>query len=313
MVVAVTRRDFLARTGVLGAASVAAQVLAAPAARAQAGDALLAPVLAELSPALQQLAHDAIAALGVFVIPGPDPWSVQQGLTDEQPGAVEADNPRFLLDILDFDFVPLSDTGARALTQALATATVDLPLPPEVNELLQPFLDGSSNLDDLLLPFTTNDQVIPVGLVIALYLNYAASLVNPAAVVPVPFTAPFANLTWEEKAAALEMIETQQPELLAGIDSNLPEPVDETVSGLLKFAAGALLEYAAYGSLTEFAMFDPDDPPRLRDRPVGWQLTGYQPGRLESVHGWDELLGYHNGVQAVEGSWQRGDGVFADG
>lgn len=313
MVVAVSRRDFLVRTGALGAAAVAGQALAAPVARAQTGDALLSPVLGQLNPALQQLAYDAIAALGVFVLPGSDPWSVQQRLTDARPGAIDADNPRFLLDILDFDFVPLSDTGARAVTQALATATSDLPLPPEVADLLDPFLDGASTLDDLLLPLTANNQVVPVGLIISLYLNYAASLTNPAAVVPAPFTAPFANLTWEEKGLALEMIETQQPELLAGIDSNLPEPVDETVSGLLKFAVGALLEYVAYGSLTEFAMFDPDDPQRLRDHPVGWLLTDYQQGRLESVHGWDEMLGYHNGVQAVEGSWQRGEGVLSDG
>lgn len=314
MAMTLSRRNFLARTGVLGATIVAAQggLRLAPA-LAQGADDVLGPVFSGLNPALQQLGIDAIAGLGAFLVPGPDDYSVQQGLTDDRPGAVAAENHNFLINILDFDFVPLSDTGARAMTQALVTATTDIGLPQEIIDALGPeLLGGADSFDDLIIQLAESDQTIPTGLVIAMYLNLAASQVNPASLIPSPFTAPFANLTWEEKGAALQAIEEQHAGTIDMLDSNLPQPVEVTASGLIKFAIGALLEYVGFGTYTEYAMFDPDNPMTLKGRPVGWEISNYNPGRLQSRDGWDDFIGYYGDVQDVEGSWQRGEGVLSN-
>jgi hypothetical protein len=68
------------------------------------------------------------------------------------------------------------------------------------------------------------------------------------------------------------------------------------VSGLLRFAAGALLEYAAFGSYSEFGVFDPATR-TVTKRAVGWDLSHYTPG----VDGWDELKGYYQGRKKVTG------------
>jgi hypothetical protein len=134
--------------------------------------------------------------------------------------------------------------------------------------------------------------------------------VSPAALAG-PFISPFANLPWEGKGAAFAMIEEQHAALVAAIDGNLPQPLDESVSGLLRFVPGALLEFTAFGTFSEFHQLDRSvDPMRLQGRPVGWDLTRYQEGMLEAGRGWDELLGYHKDVRAVSGSWDNGEGVL---
>ncbi|HEX9767108.1 MAG TPA: twin-arginine translocation signal domain-containing protein, partial [Nitriliruptorales bacterium] len=292
MAMSLSRRNFLVRTGVLGAMVATAQSGLRLPAFAQSADDLLGPVFSNLNPALQQLGIDAISGFSAFVVPGPDAYSEQQGLTEPRPGAVAALNPQFLIDVLDFDFVPLSDTGARAVTQALVTATTDIGIPQDLIDAIGlPALDGATTFDDLIIQLFENDQTIPTGLVIAMYLNLAASQVNPASMVPAPFTAPFANLSWADKGAAVQAIEEQHAGLAEMLDANLPEPVEVTVSGLIKFAIGALLEYAAFGTYTEYAMFDPDNPMTLKGRPVGWEISGFQPGQLTSGEGWDEFLG----------------------
>ena len=297
-----SRRSFLARTGLLAAAATAPGLLTQRVAGAQPVDDVLDALLPGLDPVLQALSVDAFSGLGAFVIPSTDPYSVAQGVTDPAPGAIAAEQPRFLLDALDKKFLPIPDTAARSLTEAFLTNATALPLPPELLDLLP---DGADQLDELLLALLENDHVVPTGLVIAMYLNFAATLVDVASVAG-PFVAPFANLPWADKGAALAMIEQQHPDLVSALDANLPQPLEDSVSGLLRFAAGALLEFTAFGAFSEFHQLDRTiDPLRLQGRPVGWELTGFQPGMLERGRGWDELIGYHNGVRAVEGSWDR--------
>ena len=304
----ISRRTFLARTGVL-AAAVAATGLAWPGrlARARGADDLLEPLLPGLDPVLQALTVDTISGMSAFVVPSTDPYSVAQGLTDPRPGAVAAENPRFMLDALDKRFLPIPDTAARALAEGFLTSASAIPLP---SELVGPLQGGADGLDELLLGVLENDQVVPTALVIAMYVNFAASLVDPASVAGT-FISPFANLSFAEKGAAFAMIEEQHADLVQGIDSQLPEPLDESVSGLLHFVPGALLEFIAFGTYSEFHQLDRSvDPRRLQGRPVGWEISGFQEGMLERGHGWDELLGYHKGVRAVDGSWDNGEGVL---
>lgn len=303
----ISRRTFLARTGVLAAALATGGLAWVRPAEGQAADDLIGPLLEGLDPILQALTVDTISGMSAFVVPSTDPYSVAQGLTDPRPGAIAAENPRFMIDALDKKFLPIPDTAARSLAESFLTSASAIPLPDELVDLLQ---QGADGLDDLLLGVLENDHAVPTALVIAMYFNFAASLVNPASVAGT-FISPFANLQWAEKGAAFAMIEEQQTDLVEAIDSNLPQPLDESVSGLLRFVPGALLEFIAFGTYSEFHQLDRDvDPLRLQGRPVGWELSGYQTGMLQAGHGWDELIGYHKGVRAVEGSWDNGEGVL---
>jgi hypothetical protein len=307
MAVSLSRRSFLARTGLLAAGVAVGHGLVRPSgARAQSADDLLGPLLEGMDPVLAAMAVDALAGIGAFVVPSTDDYSVAQGVTDDRPGAIAAENPAFLLDALDKKFLPFPDTAAAALAQAFLTGTTALPLP---GELAAGLLEVADQVDAALNTLIDNDQTVPTSAVIAGYFNFVATMVDPSSIAG-EFTAPFANLSWEDKAEVFRMIEEDHADLAAQIDGDLDEPMSDSVSGLLKFVPGALLEFAAFGSYSEFHVYDRDaDPMRLADRPVGWQLTGYQEGMLSAGQGWDEFLGYHKGVRDVAGSWDRGEGV----
>jgi hypothetical protein len=134
--------------------------------------------------------------------------------------------------------------------------------------------------------------------VIALMLNFLATEVKPASVVgPIP-TSPFANLSFADKARAFEALEAADSNLLATLDRNAPEPLRGSLSGLLKFVGGALQEFGAYLSYTEWGVYDPRTKTVSR-RPVGWDLSNYMPGRTTPADGWDELIGYFEGRQST--------------
>ena len=80
---------------------------------------------------------------------------------------------------------------------------------------------------------------------------------------------------------------------LFGWPSLLPTPALLSMywfAGAIELVGGALLEFASFGSHNEWAVLDPSGG-TLRGRPVGWQLSGYQP--RGPVEGWDEFLGYY--------------------
>lgn len=82
-----TRRSFVTR---LGAAIAMAQVSGA------------AALLSSASSAAAQTPPDAaLEALLAFVVPGPDPFSVAQGVTDPAPGGVDAGVLTALIETLD--------------------------------------------------------------------------------------------------------------------------------------------------------------------------------------------------------------------
>ena len=60
---------------------------------------------------------------------------------------------------------------------------------------------------------------------------------------------------WNELAQGLRGSDAFA-DLVHGIDSNLSEPLDESVSGLLHFVPGALLEFIAFGTYSEFHQLD---------------------------------------------------------
>ena len=57
-------------------------------------------------------------------------------------------------------------------------------------------------------------------------------------------------------------------------------------------------EFAAFGAYAEWHALD-GTTRTLTERPVGWQLTNYQPDG--PVEGWDELIGYYQDRREVDG------------
>lgn len=285
------RRALLARMGVLGAAA-AIPALAAPS--AATSPSALSPLVGLLRPVLAELSRDTIRGLVVMVCPGPDAFSRAQGTPRDEPGALEARGDDFMIASLD-GFVPFPDQLATPLAAALSTAVDDigLPLPPG---LLPPLFPPVWTLDQVLQELLENDETLPLSLVVALLLNVVATQVNPLALNG-PFLSPFARLSLDEKCRAFELLEGPDADLVALLDAGLPEPLRSSISGLLRFLAGALLEFSAFGSYNEWGVYD-GAARELTDRPVGWQLSGYQPDGV--VDGWDDFIGYYEGRTEVE-------------
>lgn len=287
-----SRRDFLIRTGLVTAfLTVLGQGgIGAMRALAQTPDDLK-PLLDQIKAVLEQLSRDTIGGLAAFVVPGDDPYSVAQGVTVPGPGAVGAKMIDFLLASAD-DFVPFPDRNTSAIGVALSKG---LPFPAEIAGI--PFT-ATDQLDEAMRTYAENNQTVPLSLVFALAMNQLAVAVNPASLAGT-FTSPFANLSWDDKIAAWEMFEQANPDMVATIDGALPEPQTESVSGVIRFAAGALVEFAGFGTYTEYSAFDPATR-TLTGRPVGWALSGYLP-QNRSVDGWDEFKGYFQGrTKAVD-------------
>lgn len=302
--VSLSRRRFLAATGVLTTAAAASQLPGFAGrwpASAQSADDVLGPLLGDaVGPLLRTLAHDTIAGLVAFVVPGPDAYSQAQGVTEDTGGGVASKGPEFLLEALD-QFLPLPDSYLQAFAAAMITgsASAPLPIPPELGAGLN---ELTSTVDQALLALTENDQHVPVSLAFALLINFTATLAHPEAIAGGTFLSPFANLDFAGKMDTWRMLEEDTAGVLAQLDGELPEPMADSLSGLVEFAGGALVEFAGFGSFTEWGVFDRDTG-TVSERPVGWETTNYLPGRTTPVDGWDELLGYYRGARAVQGSW----------
>lgn len=180
-----TRRQFLLRGGLLGAAVVVAEAsLRFPAGAIEP----LSPGLAR--QALQQLARDTISGLVVFAVPGSDAYSRAQGVTSRTPGALDARAEQLVLDALD-NFLPFPAHLASPLAAALATGTSDARLDPAVSSLASGLQETASRLDGALAIVLANDEAVPLSALVSLLLNFVATSVDPQAVLG-PFPAsPF--------------------------------------------------------------------------------------------------------------------------
>jgi hypothetical protein len=257
-------------------------------------------------PALDLLTRDTYSGLAVFGVPGPDRYSAAQGLASPSPGGVEAGAPALLQHTLDF-FISWPDAYVHALTAAFTTGVSELPIPSELlGGLLAPLEAVGATLDDVIQLALRNDRTLPVSLALALLMNVAATQVRPTAVVGPVAGSPFANLSHAEKAQAFQRIEQADPALVALIDAQAPEPLNEGASGLLRFAGGVLLTFTNFAAYTEFAVFDRDSGQAVR-RPVGWDNSRYMPGRTTPADGWAELLGYYQGRRAVSTAPEYGE------
>jgi hypothetical protein len=286
------RRAFLARIGLLGAAFGAGGLIPRSAWANVPGIDPVGNLVGLLGPALRELGRDTWNGFTVFVVPGPDAYSHAQGTPRTDPGAMEARAPDFIMGALD-DFLPVPRSLVQPVLTAVATGLSDsgialpagiVPLPAEV-----------ATLDRALRKLIATDSAVPLSVAVAMLLNLLATQVDPLAVQG-PFRSPFARLSYPEKARAMALLEGPDSDLVALLDTEFPQPLRSSVSGLLKFVGGALLEFAAFGAYSEFAVYDARSR-SLTARPVGWQLTGFNPPR--GSDGYDDLIGYYQGRREV--------------
>ncbi|WP_437760061.1 hypothetical protein [Sorangium sp. So ce1389] len=294
-----SRRALLARLGALGAALCSSALLLPscaepPPPEPETGAGSSALLLDDIRAVLAEIARDTLNGLTTFVVPGGDAYSRAQGTLHSQPGALEADTTDFLMETLD-RFVAFPDQVARPVGAALATALAGsgFRLPLTLGSLLGGLL---FTVDGALRRLLENDESIPLSVAMAMLLNVAALQINPLSVNG-PFLSPFARLSFADKAKVFRALEGPDAALVALLDGGLPQPLRASVSGLLRFVSGALLELSAFGAYGEWAVFD-EHTRTLSARPIGWQLTGYQPDG--PVEGWDDLLGYYQGRTGAE-------------
>ena len=108
---ALSRRTFLTRAGMAGAAAALAQI---PAFLARQGW-LEAALAAE-----SDVTRDTINALAAFVVPGPDAYSKAQGQSSRTPGGIAARTPEAVIELLD-RFVGTSEGPTLPSSGGVAT------------------------------------------------------------------------------------------------------------------------------------------------------------------------------------------------
>jgi hypothetical protein len=284
-VTSLTRRGFLVRAGVLGAALA----LPAPARALVAGP---EPAGQLLAPALRLLAQDTLRGFVVWVVPGGDAYSRAQQLVSPTAGAIEAGADAFLLEGLD-RLLPFPDTVLSPVAAALARGTAE-----ELGGGLDVPRELARSLDTALSAALANDDEVPLAAVVAMLFNLLACRVDPVAAAASPFPAsPYAGLTHAAKTEVHRVLEEDVAELAAALDTDVPEPQRASLSGLLRLLGATLPGFTAFGAYSEVGVFD-SATRTATARPVGWDNTQFSPGRLTPADGWDELIGPYRGMRS---------------
>ena len=205
------RRGFLQSSGLAAAAVSLLQ-----------GGAVVAALTQNARAAGPDLVHDALNGLLAFIVPGPDSYSVAQGVSTAEPGGVGAGVAEVLMRTLDLTvpFVPQFSATVVAILESLAGA------------------------------------------------------VHPSP--PGPFASAFARLSFAEKAAVFQIM-------------------DSTAS--LASLGGVLPAFVAYLCYSDAGAFDLSTR-QLTGQPVGWTICNYS----GVADGRNELRGYLGHRRSAEGA-----------
>jgi len=207
------RRTFLARLGLLGA--VAGGSLVLPNAAGVAAASTTQELLPLLRQILAEMTRDTFNGLAVFIAPGPDPYSVAQGVPYPAPGGIEARTPEFLITMFD-ELVTLPGDLDRALAGGLAA--VPFPNPDDLPDVPPDTVHSVVEAVQIIL---TGPDLLPLSQIIGLLLNTVATLVSPASATG-DFLSPFARLAFGHKAAVASLLEDRAPGRPAGISVHSP-------------------------------------------------------------------------------------------
>ncbi len=292
------RRTFLARAGVLGLALSAPPGLLSAAHANPTGDAVEA-LVRWLRPELRSLAAETHDALAAFSLPGDDRFSRRQHLSRPAPGGIATRCGRFLMETID-GYLPVPD---RVWVPTLVQSTrvlgdVPAPLPPELRSL---GLAEAQRLDRALEIVLTNDETLPASIVTALLLNVTATIQVPAVLWRSGGVAPFAKLSWNEKARVFRDFESPNPKIVVlvrrsgALDGWLVDALD----GLITYLAMAMLALSADGHYSEQSQYDRRTK-QLQGRPISWDQCGYLANTQVPPDGHPEFLGYYQDRMAVE-------------
>jgi hypothetical protein len=150
---------------------------------------------------------------------------------------------------------------------------------------LDPFINALDNF----VPASALGQTItlPASQAVGLLLDDYAIQVNPASVVGT-FLAPFANLSFAEKAKCFELLEADQL-----VSTVLPE---------LRFVAGILPGFVGFMAASEAGVLEANG--HLSSKPVAWKLSRYS----GPSDGHPELRGYYQGRRHVRRRRRRRGG-----
>ncbi|BFM16729.1 hypothetical protein R50073_29120 [Maricurvus nonylphenolicus] len=289
------RRNFLVRSGLAG---VAAAITPSLLMHSPKADAALLASSDIIEQVLAALTKDTMAGVVSFMVPGNDLHSIGQGeFYLFQKGGMAADTDDFLVEGFN-QYMEMPESLSADLFTAVTKSYSDAagPLPAAAAALLAPLEQWVMNrLEAHIEQYLEDTSHIPLAGIFAMLLNVLASTVNPWAT-GVQLS-PFARLSWEEKARVFEKFETELPDLLAEIAANLSGEMNDSISGLISFAAGAIMQFAAFGSYSEWQVYDTESK-QLTYRPVGWDLSNYLPHG--PVEGWDDFIGYYQGRSEVD-------------
>ncbi len=288
------RRDFLARSGLMGAVAAISPMLLASS-KSEASLLLSESLISEVFNAMTL---DTFAGVSAFVLPGNDWHSISQGHFNLKKGATAANTQQFLLDNLD-NYLPWPKDIAGPILSEIARAFSNAakPIPFALAWVLKPLETLILNkLDEYMDRLIDGSETIPLGHVFSLILNVTATLVNPLAIGG-SHLAPFSRLNFSEKAEVFKRLETGQPDLSELISLNLSQEQSEMLPTLMATFSRTLIQLTAFGGLSEWHALD-QTTRTLNTRPIGWDLTQYLPNG--SVEGWDDFLGYYQDRSQVD-------------
>lgn len=214
-----------------------------------------------------------------------------QGVSSPTPGAVAAGAPQLL---------------ALVLNQFLRDPTaITFLLERFADELSGVEIPGGGDVCHAIGSAIDQEGTVPLSPLITGLLSSLALSVDPASVAG-PHLAPFANLSWSQKAEVWRRFEEDLPALVKPAPALLEVPIvsaalelAETAGGVLEYAGGVLLPIVGLFTYAEDLAWDRETD-TFHHRPVGWTISGYLPGEDRPVDGWDELIGYYQGRTSAD-------------
>lgn len=293
------RRRLLIGSGVVGAAATVSPGLLWPtAARAMHGDGDVAWTEAQLRSALEALRNDTFFALSAFAVPGDDPYSQVQGVSTAYPGGVGTRADLYLSGGTDL-LVPMP---AEFMQQMLTAVGAFLRFCPM--EIPDAAAEGLSENEEWLLEHLdyklgeSLSEGVANSVLAALLVNLAATMKKADAATG-PFVAPFANLSWADKAAVLDELDGRRSWLKTAVTWGVQDhDYRHAAPGVMQSLLSFVLRIGGFSAYNEFAVFNPANN-TIAQRPLGWVLSQYQPSAPPVADGLADFIGYYQGRRSV--------------